>query len=56
MDLAGGASLDTQSVYFGAMAQDLLELVPDAVKKNPIDGYYRVDYTKIDVNFLKIAE
>jgi len=54
VDLAGGNSLDTESIFSGAMAQDLLELVPDAVVYDPFTGYYRVDYTKIDVDFRKI--
>ena len=47
-------SLDTESTFFGVMAQDLLELAPYAVWKNPDDGYYRVDYSKIDVDFRRI--
>ena len=43
-------SVDTKGIYVGAMAQDLLELVPNAVVRNPLDGYYRVDYSKIDVD------
>ena len=53
MDLAG-LSVDTKSTYIGAMAQDLLELAPGTVLKDPTDGYYRVDYSKIDVDFLMI--
>ena len=40
--------------YQGTMAQDLLEMnIEDAVKLNK-DGYYRVLYDKIDVNFIEI--
>ena len=45
---------DTTSVYFGAMAQDLLELAPEAVGVGS-NGYYAVDYSKIDVDFLKLV-
>ena len=45
---------DTTSVYFGAMAQDLLELAPEAVGVGP-NGYYSVDYSKIDVDFIKLV-
>ena len=47
-------SVDTEGTYFGAMAQDLLELAPNVVMKNPSDGYYRVDYSKIDVDSYKL--
>lgn len=47
-------SVDTKGTYFGAMAQDLLELAPNAVLKNSLDGYYRVDYSKIDVDSYKL--
>ena len=30
--------VDTNSVYIGAMAQDLLDIVPDAVATNPKTG------------------
>ena len=48
-----GDSVDTNSVYIGAMAQDLLDIVPEAVVINPNTGYYAVDYSKIDVDFLR---
>lgn len=54
MNLSNNYVLDTKSTFVGAMAQDLLELVPDAVIMNPEDGYYRVDYSKIDVDFYKL--
>lgn len=54
MDLLTDNSVDAESTYFGTMAQDLLELAPDAVLKDSADGYYRVDYSKIDVDFYKI--
>ena len=46
--------VDANSVYIGAMAQDLLDLVPEAVVTNPKTGYYDVDYSMIDVDFLKV--
>ena len=46
--------LDSKSTFVGAMAQDLLELAPDAVGFSKEDGYYRVDYSKIDVDFYKL--
>jgi hypothetical protein len=52
--LADNKPLDTKSTFVGVMAQDLLELAPHAVTKNEEDGYYRVDYSKIDVDFGKL--
>ena len=52
--LADNVVLDTKSTFVGVMAQDLLELAPHAVTKNEEDGYYRVDYSKIDVDFGKL--
>jgi len=46
--------VDTNSVYIGAMAQDLLDLVPEAVMTNPKTGYYDVDYSMIDIDFRKV--
>jgi hypothetical protein len=54
MKLADGQLLDTKSTFVGTMAQDLLTLAPDAVIMNTEDGYYRVDYSKIDVDFYKL--
>ena len=52
--LANNEALDTKSTFVGVMAQDLLELAPHAMIKNEEDGYYRVDYSKIDVDFGKL--
>ena len=49
-----GDAVDVDGTYFGVMAQDLLELAPDAVVKSQ-DGYYRVDYSSIDVKHMKLA-
>ena len=46
--------VDTNTVYIGAMAQDLLDIVPEAVVTNPKTGYYDVDYSKIDIDFRKV--
>ena len=46
--------VDTNSVYIGAMAQDLLDIVPEAVVINPKTGYYDVDYSMIDIDFRKV--
>jgi hypothetical protein len=56
MELANDEVLDSKSTFVGAMAQDLLEIAPDAVTMmmNEEDGYYRVDYSKIDVDFHKL--
>jgi len=40
--------------YIGAMAQDLLRLKPEAVRK--VGAYYQVDYSRIDAPFEPIAE
>ena len=52
--LAGGRVLDSDSTFVGTMAEELLGIAPDAVVFDPIDGYYVVDYSKIDVDFYKI--
>jgi hypothetical protein len=52
--LADNVVLDTKSTFVGVMGQDLLELAPHAVTKNEEDGYYRVDYSQIDVDFRKL--
>ena len=52
--VANNYVLDSKSTFVGAMGQDLLELAPDAVIMGKEDGYYRVDYSKIDVNFYKL--
>jgi hypothetical protein len=49
-----GDNVDTKSTYFGVMAQDLLDIAPDALVLNPLDGYYRVDYSMIDVDFVQL--
>jgi hypothetical protein len=46
-------SVDTKSTYFGVLAQDLLDIAPDALVMKP-DGHYRVDYSKIDVDLQKL--
>jgi hypothetical protein len=54
MELANGEVLDNKSTFVGAIAQDLLEIAPHAVIMNEENGYYRVDYSKIDVDFHKL--
>jgi hypothetical protein len=54
MQLANNEVLDNKSTFVGAMAQDLLEIAPHAVIMNDEDGYYRVDYSKIDVDFYNL--
>lgn len=39
---------DSPEVYIGVMAQEVLELYPDAVMKDPNSGYYMVNYTAIN--------
>ena len=49
-------NVDTESVYVGVMAQDLLDMkISEAVLRSPTSGYYSVDYSKIDVDFHKLA-
>ena len=43
--------MDSDVEYVGAMAQDLLEMAPNAVCCHATDGMLRVDYSKIDVDF-----
>merc|ERR1719232_251532 len=50
-----GDEVDAESIYFGVMAQDLIELAPAAVVKSSVDGYYRVDYSGIDVDFAELT-
>ena len=49
----GVFGVDHATTFIGAMAQDLLSLAPDVVCKHKDDGYLRVDYSKIDVDFVK---
>ena len=43
--------VDTESVYVGVMAQDLLDMkISEVVSRSPTSGYYSVDYSKIDVD------
>ena len=54
MQLANNEVLDNKSTFVGAMTQGLLEIAPHAVIMNDEDGYYRVDYSKIDVDFYNL--
>jgi hypothetical protein len=45
---------DPTKTYVGAMAQDLATLAPDAVCRHENDGRFRVDYNKIDVDFVEL--
>lgn len=47
----GVFGINHSTTYFGVIAQDLLVLAPDSVCQNKEDGYLRVDYSKIDVDF-----
>lgn len=40
-------------VYLGVMAQDVLEVMPDAVVVGP-DGFYRVDYGRLGLAFKRL--
>jgi hypothetical protein len=46
-----GDIVDTKSTYSGVMTQDLLDIAPVL---NPHDGYYRVYYSVIDADFVKL--
>ena len=52
---ANGEALDSTSRFSGVMAQDLLQLAPNALLQVHPDGYYSVDYSKIDVDFEKLG-
>ena len=41
--------------YIGAMADEVLKVVPEAVGISP-NGYYNVDYNLIDVDFTEVVE
>ena len=49
----GVFGVDHGTTFVGAMAQDLISLAPDAICEDENDGYLRVDYSKIDVDFLE---
>ena len=49
----GVFGVDHTTTFIGAMAQDLVYLAPDAVCRHQDDGYLRVDYSKIDVDFVE---
>jgi hypothetical protein len=40
-------------VYAGVMAQDVLNVMPEAVLTDP-SGYYRVDYAKLGLRMLRL--
>jgi hypothetical protein len=42
-----------EGLYEGVMAQDLLQTRPDAVVVGP-DGFYRVDYDKLGIEFRRL--
>jgi hypothetical protein len=41
----------TDTVYVGVMAQEVLDIVPEAVITDP-DGYYRVDYARLGLRLM----
>lgn len=44
---------DREGTYEGVMAQDVLEVRPDAVSVGP-DGFYRVHYDRLGIEFRRI--
>ena len=46
---------DLDTVWIGAMAQDLLQDRPDAVSVDE-NGFYRVDYSRLDVTMMRLDE
>ena len=40
--------------YTGVMAQDVLEVLPEAVQTGP-DGFYRVDYRRLGISMDRVA-
>jgi hypothetical protein len=44
---------DGEGTYIGTMAQDLLKLGKSEAVITDKEGYYLVDYSKIDVDFYK---
>jgi hypothetical protein len=41
--------------YIGVMAQDVLEVMPEAVSVGA-DGYYRVDYAKLGISMVRVED
>ena len=48
--------MDPDATYVGVMAQDLVVLAPHALCRHSSDGFLRVDYSKIDVDFNLISK
>ena len=48
-------TIDTTKTFIGAMAQDLISLAPNAVCRHSSDGYLRVLYSEIDVDFQEMV-
>ena len=46
--------LDKEGVYEGVMAQDVMNVVPAAVVTGE-DGYYRVDYDMLGIEFRRLG-
>lgn len=44
------------TVYVGVMAQEVALLYPDAVVRSPLDDYLRVDYGRLGLKLLTLAE
>lgn len=46
---------DPEKTFEGVIAQDLVGLAPEALCRSQSDGFYRVDYSKLDVDFRLVA-
>lgn len=53
-DKAREIGADINNVEFGVIAQEVMEIYPEAVIMSP-DGYYRVNYTMLEVNLKGVA-
>jgi hypothetical protein len=40
----------------GVIAQEVMEVLPELVSQNPVDGYYSVDYSKLTAFLIEVAK
>lgn len=55
-DTRATVDYDLGAIYEGTMAQDLLEMGRGDAVTTGEDGYYRVDYSKLDVPMKKVGD
>jgi hypothetical protein len=46
----------SDTVYVGVMAQEVALIHPDAIVRSPLDGYLRVNYTRLGLHLMTLPE